>query len=179
MEVVEAKNSYLEDFTRFEAESTEGMPAWIPPLRKAALSRFAELGFPTRHDEEWRGTNLASLVETPFRRVGRAQSQAEEEALSSGAFAAYAASFLTLLPAAESHRIVLVNGRYAALTAAQDAAPAPQGVLITGLRRALAATPEKVEPHLARHAGFEHQPFVALNTAYLQDGALVNNPANT
>ena len=36
-------------------------------LRKAAIARFAELGFPGPRDEEWRFTPLAPLVQTPFR----------------------------------------------------------------------------------------------------------------
>jgi Fe-S cluster assembly protein SufD len=35
-----------------------------------------------------------------------------------------------------------------------------------------------MEPHLARHANLENQPFVALNTAFLADGAFVFLPRN-
>ena len=33
-------------------------------LREAAFQRFAELGFPTTHDEEWRFTNVAPIART-------------------------------------------------------------------------------------------------------------------
>ena len=39
-------------FERFERET--GQPPWLLPLRKAGLARFAELGFPTLQDEDWR-----------------------------------------------------------------------------------------------------------------------------
>ena len=32
----------------------------------AAFARFAELGFPTTHDEEWRFTNVAPIARTTF-----------------------------------------------------------------------------------------------------------------
>src|SRR5215471_18399897 len=47
-------------------------PAWIFPLRKAGMARFAELGFPTLHDEDWRFTNVGPLVKLPFKPVLKA-----------------------------------------------------------------------------------------------------------
>ena len=41
-------------------------PAWLPKLRHAAIESFAELGFPTTHDEEWIYTNVSALASTPF-----------------------------------------------------------------------------------------------------------------
>ena len=41
--------------------------AWLGELREAAFRRFAELGFPTTHNEEWRFTNVARIARTPFR----------------------------------------------------------------------------------------------------------------
>ena len=35
-------------------------------LREAAFQRFAELGFPTTHDEEWRFTNVAPIARAKF-----------------------------------------------------------------------------------------------------------------
>ena len=48
---------YLETFERFEAQAKQ--PAWVFPLRKAGIARFAELGFPTLQQEDWRFTNVA------------------------------------------------------------------------------------------------------------------------
>jgi Fe-S cluster assembly protein SufD len=44
------------------------------------------------------------------------------------------------------------------------------------LATALNSDSALVEPHLARHAGYQDHPFVALNTAFLQDGAFVSIP---
>ena len=50
------------------AEFTQLPPAepWIQELRQRAFARFAKLGFPTTHDEEWRFTNVAPIVRTNF-----------------------------------------------------------------------------------------------------------------
>src|SRR5258708_36127791 len=56
-------NQYLSDFERLERQPAS--PA-LQRLRKAAIARFAEMGFPGPRDEEWKFTPLASLVQTPF-----------------------------------------------------------------------------------------------------------------
>ena len=38
----------------------------VAALRDAAFARFAELGFPTTHNEEWRFTNVAPIARTAF-----------------------------------------------------------------------------------------------------------------
>src|SRR2546421_10455006 len=58
---------YLEKFERFEKQPTT--PSWVFPLRKAGLARFAELGFPTLKDEDWRFTNVAPSAKLPFQPI--------------------------------------------------------------------------------------------------------------
>lgn len=65
-EVMERQNTYLDAFGRMERElAAVGSPA-IHRLRKAAIARFAELGFPGPREEEWRFTPIAPLAQTPF-----------------------------------------------------------------------------------------------------------------
>src|SRR5437870_10821587 len=58
---------YLEKFERFEKEAKQ--PPWVFPLRKAGIARFAELGFPTLQQEDWRFTNVAPIAKLPFKPV--------------------------------------------------------------------------------------------------------------
>ena len=57
----------LRQFERFENQPKQ--PAWVFPLRKAGISRFAELGFPTLKDEDWRFTNVAPIATSPFKPI--------------------------------------------------------------------------------------------------------------
>src|SRR5215831_16620225 len=57
--------AYLAKFSRFETD--RGQPSWLLPLRKAGLARFAEQGFPTIKDEDWRFTNVAPITKLPFK----------------------------------------------------------------------------------------------------------------
>ncbi len=153
-------DSHLEKFGRFE--KTAGQPAWVLPLRKAGIARFAERGFPTTRDEDWRFTNVAPIAKLPFRPVF----EAGEPTISAEALAE-----LTFgrLPA---RRLVFVDGHYAAglSTPGPDAA----GLTLKSLAAALAADAALLEKHLARHASNEESPFTALNTAFFQDGAFIH-----
>jgi Fe-S cluster assembly protein SufD len=63
--VAEQTGAWLAEFSKLPA----GEP-WLQELRNRAFARFAELGFPTTHDEEWRFTNVAPIARTRFRSVG-------------------------------------------------------------------------------------------------------------
>jgi Fe-S cluster assembly protein SufD len=65
---MEQTNPYLSDFERFEKETAATTWPALHHLRKAAISRFAALGFPGPRDEEWRFTPVTPLVKVPFER---------------------------------------------------------------------------------------------------------------
>src|ERR1700728_531344 len=58
-------DSYWEKFEQANLEAKQ--PSWVFPIRKAAMSRFAELGFPTTQDEDWQFTNVSPIAKLPFR----------------------------------------------------------------------------------------------------------------
>ncbi len=79
---MERQNTYLADFERMERElAAVGTPA-VHRLRKAAMARFIEMGFPGPRDEEWRFTPIAPLARVPFELASG--SKAYEESLPSG-----------------------------------------------------------------------------------------------
>jgi Fe-S cluster assembly protein SufD len=130
------------------------------------MARFAELGFPTLRDEDWRFTSLAPIVQTPFRLPGDGGAEAKVEDLRSHLFSG-----------AGGCRLVFVDGRYAPDLSSLPELPA--GVRIGSLARTLAEAPALVEPHLARYADFHQEAFIAFNTAFLEDGAWVDLPRGT
>ena len=62
-QLMEQTNHYLADFERLEKQPAA--PA-LQRLRKAAIARFAELGFPGPRNEEWRFTPIVPLTRVPF-----------------------------------------------------------------------------------------------------------------
>ena len=73
-------------------------------------------------------------------------------------------------------QLVFVNGRYS--SALSTAGALGQNVVATGLAAALEADPGLVDPYVTRCATCDKMAFVALNTAFLEDGAFLHVPAN-
>jgi Fe-S cluster assembly protein SufD len=156
---------FLEEFRRFESEPQH--PSWLLPLRKAGMARFAELGFPTIHDEDWRFTNVAPLAKLPFRQMSEsADDAAAEAALENYVFAH--------LP---DSRLVFVNGHFSAALSALGK-KLPVGVKVTSLAAALATDSAFLEQQFGRFALTDGNSFAALNQAFFLDGGFVHIPAN-
>lgn len=156
---------FLRPFDRVErAASARRGPAWLFPLRKAGLARFAELGLPTLAQEDWRFTNLAPLTELPFQpRLEPGTHVLREEELAGRPFANLAGD-----------RLVFVDGHYQAGLSRRT--PSAAGTLVSPLTEALAAHPALIEPHLTRYTRTDGGPFTALNDAYFTDGAFIQIP---
>src|ERR1035437_10286040 len=116
--VAEQTGAWLERFI-----SQPPALAWMQSLRDAAFARFAALGFPNTHNEEWRFTNVSAIARTAFTPVAP------------DALLVYPESVKQLEPA-------------------------------------------QAEAHLARHAAFDRNPFVALNTAFLGNVVVLDIPRN-
>jgi Fe-S cluster assembly protein SufD len=163
-EVMDEKDVYLATFARFVKDLGKTGPAWLRKLRGTAIDRFAELGFPTLRDEEWRFTNLAPLTHVAFQPavrfdlVGPAAQELPRVAFDAG----------------DCHQLVFVNGRYAPKRSSPR--PLPAGVTVDSLAAVLQAHPEWVEPYLAQYADYEEHALAALNTAFIRDGAFVSLP---
>jgi Fe-S cluster assembly protein SufD len=149
--------SYKEktSIARYSDESVARDPNWLANLRSRAMTRFAEIGFPTRRDEDWRSTPIAPIVETPFVLAGPAgiDSRLLDGKHIEGAI-----------------RIVVVNGRIDA--SASDIPKLPRGATVGSLSDAVATDDPTVREHLGKLAKFDREPFVALNTASIGDGGV-------
>lgn len=153
--------SYLESFARFEDSAAGHDQEWLRAIRRSAIARFAELGFPTTHDEDWRFTNVSPIAEASFRLAHDGYLGLGLRDLEPFGFAGLAC-----------HRLVFVNGRYVPqLSSLEDL---PKKLRITGLAQVLASDGHLLEPHLGRYADYQHDAFSALNTAFTEDGAYVH-----
>ena len=154
---------YLDQFAQVEARAKSSGQEWLLPVRREAMDRFAALGFPTTHDEDWRFTNVGPIAQTVFRPADAQLRQVDAGALDPYAFAGITAP-----------RVVFVNGRYAPGLAAL--AGLPQGVRVQSLAQAVTADRAALEGHLARYADIQRDVFSALNTALMEDGAFIQIP---
>jgi len=164
--VTQERDSYLDHFARFEKGTAANGGGWLAPARRAAIARFAELGFPTTRDEDWRFTSVAPIANTAFRPPDAGRADLAPRALEPFTFEGLACS-----------RLVFVDGRYA--PDLSSLRPLPAGVRVLSLAEALTAHRDLLEPHLARYAGFHDDAFTALNTAFMEEGAFVHIPRGT
>jgi Fe-S cluster assembly protein SufD len=77
-----------------------------------------------------------------------------------------------ILGGASTPRLVFVDGAYHA--ALSSVSGLPSGVRLGRMSDALRGDGDVLASHIGRHAQIEQNPFTALNTAFLQDGALVH-----
>jgi Fe-S cluster assembly protein SufD len=143
-------------------ERLSGGPTWLRALRKAGLARFSELGFPSTKLEDWRFTNVQPIARLPFKPA--------LDADASGVLGKRVGLFP--FGGLDAIRLVFVNGHFAPeLSTAQVDAP---GVFIGNLASALETQSDRLEKWLGGCSSLEREnAFLALNTAFIQDGAVI------
>jgi Fe-S cluster assembly protein SufD len=153
--------SYLRGFERIASNGGASAPEWARSLRLSAITRFEALGFPTTKNEDWHFTSVAPIAEREFDLLAPPKRGVKAVQLAPFTFGA-----------ADWHTLVFVNGRYDA--ALSSATGLPDGVTLVPLKRAYDELPLLVEQYLGKVAAYEGQTFTALNTAFLDDGAVLH-----
>ncbi|HQQ77089.1 MAG TPA: Fe-S cluster assembly protein SufD [Thermoanaerobaculia bacterium] len=138
-------------------------PPWLTRLRRDGVASFVKAGFPSLRDEEWRYTNLLPLARTVFGLAPRDVTIAERTQA-----VELEARLGTLGLSSPGPRLVFVNGRLVRRTSHT----LPPEILFENLATVLRLAPERVEKALV--AAPSAHPFVALNDAFLDTGALVH-----
>ena len=161
-DAADPREPYLSDFKTLEREHFAADPRWLQETRRKALAAFRELGFPTQKHEMWKYTNVAPIAKVRFTPAVTIPGDGlSSERLGPVVFGKF-----------EGSELVFVNGRYSKrLSSLRNV---PSGVRVGSLAEALHEAPKELEPYLARTARYDANPFTALNTAFLQDGAFIH-----
>jgi len=139
-------------------------PAWLEEMRTGAMARFAEVGFPAPRSEAWRHTNIKPIVGTEWELADAGTMTGAAGLVEKFTFGDEAVA-----------ELVFVNGHYHGELSRLG--KLPRGARVGSLAEAIAKEGETVQKHLAKHASIEANPFVALNTGLIADGAYVHLPA--
>ncbi|HEX9454165.1 MAG TPA: Fe-S cluster assembly protein SufD [Candidatus Binatia bacterium] len=161
----EYKEQYAAAFKRQQTGGTNGTPPWLSALRESGMSSFDALGFPTSRNEDWKYTSLEPLAAQNF-----ASANGEAKNLRGGEI--FARSMID----PEAPRLVFINGRYSAPLS--DVGKSQGDVAIQSLAEFIKRNDRSVAAQLGRYAKPQGQAFTALNTAFLDDGAVISIPAN-
>lgn len=138
-------------------------PDWLKTLRSRALERANALKLPSTHDEAWRFTPLAALSSQSFQPLRNPTPLQPQDI-----------AHLAITEA--TTQLVFVDGVYAP----QLSSTSTQAAWVMGnLAGLTAAQMDKLEAHLGQLADFQDTLFTALNTAFLQDAAVLMLPPST
>lgn len=161
-QAIKETSSYRAAFEAFAEKARGREPSWATRLRESAFERFETLGFPTTDEEDWKYTNVAPLARRNFQ-PAVAHASVDAALLEPFRYAE-----------ADQSRLVFVNGEYRADLSTLEL---PEGVVVADLRAALTGEHEMLmRRHLAGSSDYELDAFRALNTAFMDGGALLVIP---
>jgi Fe-S cluster assembly protein SufD len=149
---------FLDFFTTVRPEG----PQWLSAVRERALANFQSSGFPTMRNEDWHFTNPAPIAESTFQPMSAPAKVPSVREIEPWLFGEVAWP-----------RLVFVNGRFQPALSRMDGL---DGIKVMSLAVAYREEPSLLEQHLTRYADIEDpsQVFSAINTALMQDGAVVH-----
>jgi Fe-S cluster assembly protein SufD len=160
VELMENRPDLQETFARF-IESRRGAvgPSWLAAIRAAAIERFAELGFPTQRDEEWKFTNVAPIAKAGFALVERDSKISADQVRR------------LCIPELAGPQLVFVNGRFAPRLSSIGSLP--RGLRVVPMVAAFETERDLIRPHLDGQSEKSLDAFGWLNTAFIEDGAFI------
>ncbi len=167
-EIISRENSYHETFRVLQESQPDSPGSWLKRLRESAMESFQELGFPSVKDEEWKYTNVAAIARIDFKPAtlaGDARLGADEADLAKYGCAE-----------AKDSQLVFVNGILRSELSSLGALPAE----VVALDLSQAISDDRYGAiawkHLAQQADYVANGFVALNTAFITNGAFIYIP---
>jgi Fe-S cluster assembly protein SufD len=160
--VKENRNSFLPEFESFGRGRGATLPDWAQSIRRSAMDRFVDLGFPTPRLERWKYTNVAPIAGTEFK-------------LAHNGFKGSVTDIDPLgLSQIGASRFVFIGNHYSPELSLAGAAGS--SLKFGSLAQFLKDDDAGVRGHLTRYADYSEHAFVALNTAFLEDGAFIQIP---
>lgn len=161
MNVAVLKTKAEQGFSEAFAGVADALPggAGVARLRDEAIGRFETLGLPHRRIEAWKYTDL---------RNGLKEAMAPAAAVAPTVKAADLDAALRSLAGLDAVRVVLVDGAYAE---ALSSVKGVNGLAVEPLAQALSAKSD--EANLLQLDGRDDDAVLALNTAYVTDGAVI------
>jgi Fe-S cluster assembly protein SufD len=165
-QVIKSKNTPLTEAFIESFDPKNLQDDVIGTLRKGAIVRFSEVGLPEKKNEEYKYTPITKTLEKEFSEVHAKSTQPFAEAIKN--------KVKEQLLDTEANHLVFINGKYI-----EDLSTiiSPENQLcICTLSEAFTKYPDAIAQYLSKVAHVESDPFVALNTAYSQEGIFLRVP---
>lgn len=160
------QSSLLTPYKAIKRERWQQSKLWISVIREEGRRLFEKMGLPGRRQEEWKYTDVSAISQhsfappTPLMQSRKGPKPGLLEPLISD----------SLSPL----RLVFVNGFYSPLLSRLE--PLPEGVEVGSLGVEIDRNDPLLQTNLAAYVNADENSFVALNSAFIEDGAWVYIP---
>jgi Fe-S cluster assembly protein SufD len=153
---------YQSEFETFERSLNGAKSTSVHAIRRDAIHRFMEFGFPTTRQEEWRFTNISPIVKIEFQPVFRY----ELNGVTRNDIQPYLLN--------DALHLVFIDGIFSSEFSETGSLPAGMkaGSLVAMLKR----HSEIIQSFINNPMWKEENAFTLLNTAFLWDGAFISVP---
>ena len=160
------EEAFVAQFDTFEKQLNGQRQSSMHQRRREAIASFERLGFPTKKNEEYRYTQITRALEKQFDVADVPTATPDTAALK---------PYLDkLIVSKNANVIVFVNGQWSQEYSC-IISPADQ-ITILPLSEAYQAKTELIEKYFDEQAHDGQDAFVALNTAFAQEGLFVHVP---
>ena len=165
METLTATDKYLDLFEQKRKEISKGDPQFMKELREEAIASFRQSGFPVRKEERYKYTHLEPVFDEELNFDFHPRDIRFDDS----------ELFRCDVPLLDAHVLTVLNGFFH-----HPGGPAlselDNGIIYGSLKEAIHTHPGLVEKYLGKNAQTDDEPFVALNTAFSQDGIFLYVP---
>jgi Fe-S cluster assembly protein SufD len=132
-------------------------------IRKEAMEKFTELGFPTSKLEAWKNTDLKATLEKEYGYNFHPVTGVDVQKV-----------FHCDIPHLDTAIIAQLNGWYVSKDV--PLMELGNGMILGSLAEAFKKYPQIIEKHYGKYAGSDTSGLTALNTAFAQDGIFIYVP---
>ena len=155
-------NWYQSKFEAFEQSLNGAKSTSMHAMRRSAMNRFIDLGFPTTRQEEWRFTNISPIASTPFQPILRYELNGVTEQ--------------DIRPHRLTHamQFVFIDGMFS--PELSNTGTMPTGMIAGSLAEQLKKHPDTIQSYINHFIMGDENTFAMLNTAFLWDGAFISIP---
>ena len=152
-----------------QREQALSLPACGTPSldtsRAQALESLSQLGLPSQRDEDWKYTSTRAITRTAFTPAA-ADASCPRELVSQAT-----------IEGLDAWRLVFADGFWQPELSQLD--NLPKGVQISGLGQSLGSEPQRIAALLGSALGQTPHGFIAMNSAFIGDGALIEIAPDT
>lgn len=141
-------------------------PYFIRENRQKAIEDFKKIGIPDKSFENFKFTDFRKMFDNQMKK----QFKKEEYDVEINEI------FQCHVPNLDTYLVLLINGRYYHKNERKD--DFPEEVIVCGFAEAASKYPDIVKKYYSKQAKSEDDAFVALNTAFAQDGLFIYIPKN-